>query len=400
MSKTMDNWFFMRPGFTTFRLEPDKHRHLLFGEHEREQRDMLLGALEGTSYSNDGYKAVVFGDYGRGKTHLCQNLAFRIQAAQMNVVPIYLKCSAYTSKEPFASLFRELVTRHPTKEMNRIAVEYEKLVQAGKARSIEEIVQSEDIAKVMRRGLTAVDEDAVRTSMRWLGGEAKVAMGLISQSLKPQLTDSREFGAVMKGLTQMFVTVDGKVPLYLIDEAERFENVAHADTFATWLAALREITEIVQLGLMFFVGAKSRNNLPTLLLQDEIIRRVGAANYIEFQNPSREQIREFLCELLSTAIQKGPVPEEHAPYLSGDALDRNVPEGLAKLTGGDPTKLGCFPFDADAFEEFVTQMSVSEYGSRPSAVLGQLQSGAQRTIRDGKRTIDMKIIEEIVAGGF
>ena len=74
---------------------------------------------------------------------------------------------------------------------------------------------------VMRRGLTAADHDVVRNSMRWLGGEAKVPMGLVSQALKPQLTDSREFGAVMRGFAQMFVTVDKKVPLFLIDELGR-----------------------------------------------------------------------------------------------------------------------------------------------------------------------------------
>src|SRR5207302_10373500 len=111
-------------------------------------------------------------------------------------------------------------------------------------------------------GLTAVDHDAVRNCMRWLGGEPKVPMALISQALKPQLTDSKEFGAVMRGLSHMFITVDQKVPLYLVDEAERFENVTNVDTFASWLASLRELTEIVDLGLLFFVGAKTRNNLP------------------------------------------------------------------------------------------------------------------------------------------
>ena len=38
MDKTMETWFFMRPGFSTFRLEPDKHRQYLFGQRDRRQR--------------------------------------------------------------------------------------------------------------------------------------------------------------------------------------------------------------------------------------------------------------------------------------------------------------------------------------------------------------------------
>ncbi len=37
MTKKMDTWFHMRPGFDSFRLEPDKHRQFLFGDQERRQ---------------------------------------------------------------------------------------------------------------------------------------------------------------------------------------------------------------------------------------------------------------------------------------------------------------------------------------------------------------------------
>src|SRR4051794_13373440 len=114
MTKKMETWFFMRPGFSTFRLEPDKHRQFLFGTRERQKRDLLLGEIEGASYSQDGHKAVIFGDYGRGKTHMCHNIVFEIAEKGLDVVPVYIKCSAYTSKEPFRSLFAEMDTRHST----------------------------------------------------------------------------------------------------------------------------------------------------------------------------------------------------------------------------------------------------------------------------------------------
>src|SRR5262245_38223792 len=101
MTKTMDSWFFMRPGFTTFRLEPEKHSRFLFGDRDRKQRDYILGELEGAGYSGDGHKAVIYGDYGRGKTHQSHNLIFEIERQKMKLLPVYIKCSAYESKEPF-----------------------------------------------------------------------------------------------------------------------------------------------------------------------------------------------------------------------------------------------------------------------------------------------------------
>ena len=79
MDKTMETWFFMRPGFSTFRLEPDKNRQFLFGERDRSQRSVLLSALEEACYSHEGHKAAVFGDYGRGKTHQCHNIMYEIE---------------------------------------------------------------------------------------------------------------------------------------------------------------------------------------------------------------------------------------------------------------------------------------------------------------------------------
>src|SRR4026207_2451335 len=157
MSKTMDAWFFMRPGFTTFRLEPEKHRQFLFGTRERQQRDYLLGEIEGASYSNDGHKAVIFGDYGRGKTHMCHNLVFELHRRDMKLVPVYIKCSAYTSKEPFRSLFKEMVTGHSTEDVNRLANAYAQMHLRGDAPPLLDIVQSEDLALVMTKGLTAVE---------------------------------------------------------------------------------------------------------------------------------------------------------------------------------------------------------------------------------------------------
>ena len=179
MKKSMDTWFFMRQGFDTFQLEPDRHRQFLLGHRERQQRDIILNDIENAVYAMDGHKAVVFGDYGRGKTHMCHNLVFELERHGDAVLPLYVKCSSYGSKEPFFSLFKELVARSTTTRMNEVAIEYVRRVQRNEAQKLEEIVQSEDIALVMAKGLTAVEQDVVRNSMRWLGGEPKVDMGLV-----------------------------------------------------------------------------------------------------------------------------------------------------------------------------------------------------------------------------
>jgi len=400
MDKTMEKWFFMRPGFSTFRLEPDKHRQFLFGERDRQQRQVLLGALEEACYSREGHKAAVFGDYGRGKTHQCYNIMYEIERRSLPLVPVYIKCSAYKSKEPFASLFKEMILKHPSSELQRIAQGYQRLVQKKEAPPLQDIVRHEDIAHVMSTGLAAIAIEPVKNSMRWLGGEAKVEMGLIGTGLQSQLADSLEFGGVLRGLAHMFLTIDGKVPLYLVDEAERIQNVTNTDTYYSWVASLRELTEILSVAMVFLIGAKTRDELPTLFVLDEIVRRIGVTNYIEFTNPGSEDIEEFLVELLQTSIRKGDVPEPHRTALSPGALDSSLPEELRRIVDDDPEKLRCFPFEPDAFSEFVQQLSGGELSNKPSEVLIRLQKAAQRAMRNNKPTISSKIVDEINSEGF
>jgi hypothetical protein len=234
--------------------------------------------------------------------------------------------------------------------------------------------------------------------MRWLGGDAKVDMGLVSKSIRPQLSDSRDFGAVMRGISQMFITIEDRVPVYLIDEAERIQDVTNVDTASHWTAALRELTELPNVGALFFVGALTRNQLPQILLYDEIRRRIGVANYVEFQNPSREELSEFLGELFSTCIRKGEAPIEHRDVLSPE--DSAVPRDLLELTGNDAEQLRTYPFAPDAFQEFVEQISIGDSTQKPSEVLLRVQKIAQRAMRTNKLMIDVKMVEQLASEVF
>ncbi|HEX3660162.1 MAG TPA: hypothetical protein VHU89_01955 [Acidobacteriaceae bacterium] len=72
------------------------------------------------------------------------------------------------------------------------------------------MIDFEDIAEVMSKVLTAINIDEVKKAMRWLGGEPKIEMATALPALQPQLTDSREFGAVLRALAHMYATVDGR----------------------------------------------------------------------------------------------------------------------------------------------------------------------------------------------
>src|SRR5258708_36195685 len=100
MEKSLASWFFLRPTITTFQLEPEQHPEFIFGTRERSQRDHLLGEIEGASFGDAAFKAVVFGDYGRGKARMSQNLRFETQRHSLRIGPRYVQCSSFTSHAP------------------------------------------------------------------------------------------------------------------------------------------------------------------------------------------------------------------------------------------------------------------------------------------------------------
>jgi hypothetical protein len=398
--KTINEFFFMRDGFQTFRLEPDKHNFLLFGARDRAQRDHLLDHLEEASYSIEGHKSVVIGDFGRGKTHQSRNIQFEIRRRGLNLHPVYVKCPEFKSKEPFTTFFKEIVLGLPVDEVNRLAQAYEQATNSGKKPALETILDDQDIAKVFRKGLAAPNPDMTRISMRWLGGE-KVDMEIIAGNLLP-LTMSKHFGTVMKGMVQLFREIDGKVPLYLIDEAERFTLVTSTDNYWSWLAALRELTEIVGVAFIFFIGAKTRDEIPAMFAVDEVRTRIGVSNYVEFYNQGREDLKDFLKELFQTIIRKGDVPSPLKAVLDeqlGSQFDSVVPDELMSILEAEGSSLSSYPFTDQAFEQFVEECTSSDLSNKPREVLIRVQKAAGRAMRINSRLIDGRILEEITRDG-
>ena len=54
----MREWFFLRPGFDNFKLEPRAHRRILIGDLDRKRRDQLLTMLDGAARAMHGAEAL------------------------------------------------------------------------------------------------------------------------------------------------------------------------------------------------------------------------------------------------------------------------------------------------------------------------------------------------------
>ncbi|MFL5352680.1 hypothetical protein [Archangium sp.] len=392
--KAMSQYFYMRPGFERFQLEPEANRKIVIGERDRRFRDDLLNAIEEGSYGLEGYTAVIYGDYGRGKTHEAHNIMYEVQERKLPVQVVYVKCHEFKAKEPFSSVFTQLLLQIGVESIRRVANEYHLRAENHQVPPLREVLGSDELAAAFQ-GLTLANLDLVRQTLRWLGGEKGIDTEKIAKGLSPQLTVSRDFAAVIKGLAHMIKEVDKKVLIFLIDEAEQFKQVKHPDTYWSWVGCIRALTETLAVGYVFYVGANSRDDLPELFLWDEIRTRIGAQNYRDLLNPGPDELRNWVKELFHTLIRKGPVPLPHRKALAPGALDETVPSELKALTTGNPAALESYPFTPEALDEFINQCMSETLANRPREVLKRIQSAAKRTMRHDKPQIDTDILAEL-----
>ena len=404
---SMHDALFMRTGFENLRLEPETHSQLLFGERDRRNRDELLHGIEEGYLGGEGHKAVRYGDYGRGKTHQSQNLVYQIGKQELPVKAVYVKCTEFRKNEPFSSIFHQMILALGSEGVKTLATEYQRQVAAGEATGLNSLLTSEEILQVFAR-LSHPTLVYVRYAMRWLSGDGtltKQERNELITGLGPPVSLSRDFAEVMRGFSHMYTCVEHKMLVFLIDEAERLQQIAHPDTFWSWAACWRELLEIVGVGFIFLVGGKTRDELPVLLTQPEILGRIGSSNYKDITNPGYDELKAWILELLHTYFRKGPIPaalrDSVEDAVGEEAVaDTEIPPELIELVGGDAEALAAYPFSPEALHVFVTQCVTEELANRPREVLKRMRKAAAKAVIRGQRQIDEEIVNEIQEGGF
>ena len=71
---TFQQYFGLRDNRSSFLIEPEKDADVLFGDDYKKRFSDVYTNLEERSYGALGYKAVLWGDFGLGKTHFLRHL--------------------------------------------------------------------------------------------------------------------------------------------------------------------------------------------------------------------------------------------------------------------------------------------------------------------------------------
>jgi hypothetical protein len=403
----MADHLFLRPGFNDLSLVPETHSQFMFGEKDRQLRDELLECIEEGHVGGEGHKAVRAGDYGRGKTQQSHNLVYEIKRRGLPIRPVYVKCTEFKKNEPFSTLFADMVMKLGTQEVKQLTHDFQNLVGTGQGKPLNEVITSEEILAVFET-LSSPNQEVVRYAMKWLGGDTSLTAKQREQlgaGLGAPVNVSRDFAEVLRGFSHMYQTVKGVRLLYIIDEAERLALIENTDAFWSWMACWRELLEIVGVGFVIFIGAKRREAWPAMMVEDEIGRRIGWTNYVDIKNHGREELRQWLEEMLQTFFRKGAVPPPLVDAVTATAgaaavNDTAVPTELINLIGNDPAALAAYPFTPAAMDAFIDQCVSEDLANRPSEVLKRVRKATARIVRTGASLVDADIIDQIQSGAL
>jgi hypothetical protein len=380
----MADWFHLKPEFTSFVIDTEKHASYLFGNEDRGLRDELVLSLQECAYSQRGQHAIIYGNAGRGKTHLANHLVWKTRNAKPNEFAlelVYVDCPPINSaKTPVSAFLSQLLKSIPVDVMKRIVNSYLGAISKDpikKERVLRVLQNNGEIHGVLESMGVGIDR-FVRTALGWLGGATE--QQIASQFDVPkQITDEGQIARNIGAIGEMLLVGEGKNLIFLIDEAERLQTIVSGDQYFIWLSALRQMFRKSAVGIILFVIAANRDDVPQILWEEEISSVIGSNNIHECSNFAKQQADSFLKELLQSVI---------------DTSSKEVIETVASHNEGIET----FPFTAEAFEDFVTHHTIGTSTSIPREIINSLERCARRAITLDKKLIDTDVLRAVIAG--
>ncbi|MEW5848021.1 MAG: hypothetical protein AB2A00_04375, partial [Myxococcota bacterium] len=150
----------------------------------------------------------------------------------------------------------------------------------------------------------------------------------------------------------------GKELLFLVDEFENVERITNKTAFARWNESLRSLLDVNHIGLVITVGSERFQDVPRLIIQSDIVRRIQRDNYVQMDAFKLPDAQSFVSGILQQWID----PAKRAALESS----ANLPSLAADY---DPAY---FPFTKGGFEKYCEFAVVDPRTAKPSEIISRL----------------------------
>jgi len=272
---------------------------------------------------------VLYGSFGVGKTHFLLHLKYRIAERADGVYVATPSCHRRTS---FVEFYRAVVSA-----IGRTTVT-DLLARAVKNRAkLSELGLSEDLAYVIDK---AMKSKASFLLWKFISGEKlKAAEAEKLETVRPQLS-AEDAVSILNTIAIQYRKINKKPLLLLVDEFETTINLG-GDAKVEFTEALRSIVdEGSSIGVVFALTARAIAEIPEPLELDQVKRRIGVTNYVEFDEYKDEELEKFMREVIHY---------RHDPTF-------DTQKALGTLQTKETVDVDTFPFSREALKEIVSSV--------------------------------------------
>jgi hypothetical protein len=311
-------------------------------------------------------------------------LALKARGEELAIEPIYFSCPPIPSaKAPLSLFFANLLRAIPYGTVQRFVRAFKMKSESDKtlpSRVLAVLNGDSAIYEAIVEGLSIGNDRSVRAILGWLGGEVSEQMAS-QYAVAKQITEEGQLARNVGALGEILLLAEGKNLIFLIDEAERFQSILSGEHYWAWLSAMREVFRRPSIGLILFIIARNRDDIPQILWEEEITSVIGNNNIRESPPFAQPHAESFLNELLEAVIQRNPCPDS-----------------LKAILEKQGESLKTYPFTQKAYDAFVAQHSIGTSTNNPRAMINSLERCARRAMTLDKKFIDKEVLQQVIEG--
>lgn len=372
---TFPEWFCLGEPRRNFQIDPVRDQAFLFGKPEWEQE--IDSRLKRAELLGTPVRLLWWGQFGIGKTHRLRHTEYLVQKNGYHYRPCYVAASDVQEKTGFEQLHIELVNSLDRDEMRKLVESYLLRIHPTPppgVPTLKEVCRNSADVESALKSFGGSNANLVLPAWRFLcGRELKGNEAALAGVTKDQLDSSHEFSAVLGALARIIKLETGNELLYLVDEFENVERITNKTAFARWQESLRSMLDITDISLVITVGSERFQDVPRLIIQPDIVRRMQKDNYVQMEAFKLPDARSFLRGLLEQWID----PAKRTALENTEQFSKTVPDYDSQF----------YPFTVGGFEKYCEFAVVDPRTAKPSEIIAKLDKIAAEAYFQDRRLI-------------
>ena len=234
------------------------------------------------------------------------------------------------------------------------------------------------ITTMLRKANSERDNRSQRMNIwRWFLGEQLNQSVLNSLNIADSLTDLGEFLGVLMTVGRLFLEIDKKQLLILVDEAEKLANVTDQDAMYNWTNAVRELFDDDNraIGIAFALGAGRLDSAEIPIFDERAVRSRLAMREINLDFLPPEDMKAFVRDMINELTVEVCVQEV--------------------ISAHDNISVDSYPFTEDTWADFVASITDDPALSKPRIAIKTLNECVAEAFLSGKRIIDLDVLDAV-----